>query len=159
VTRGFPIPRALIEMTHPDIPTNSIQVITSKELGLLHSNGFKLVPLSDNHKLEIWGPIYDDPFYWKVNDFTSAEISSKFKNIASALGKTHIQDPEGNDLYLQVLFTSSCFSSPSSMFVGKNKSGAGELKLGTLIPCSTFIPSSEILFVVDITKYNRLRIF
>ncbi len=79
-------------------------VITSKELCLLHSNGFKLVPLSKNHEFTIkWGPIYDNPSFWQIDDFCTAEISTKFKNVASTLGKTHIKDSENKDLYLQVL--------------------------------------------------------
>jgi hypothetical protein len=81
-----------------------IHIIDSKDLILLFSNGFKLVPLSDDHKPVVqWSPIYDNPSYWQIGDLRTAETSSKFKNVASALGKTHLKDYEGKDLYLQVL--------------------------------------------------------
>ena len=67
--------------------------------------GFKLVPLSKNHSpaIDEWTPIYENPNYWRIDDFNDPKIVLKFKNVATTLGKTHIKDSKGNDLYIQVL--------------------------------------------------------
>ncbi len=86
---------------HPD---NSLSDISTHDLCSLYKAGFKLVPLSDDHRPVIqWGPIYDNPCYWQTDEFNAPEINAKFKNVASTLGKTHLKDPENKDLYLQVL--------------------------------------------------------
>ena len=103
-------------MTYFNTPTNSIHIITSKELCLLYKPGFKLVPLLENHEFpQKWGAIYDNPHYWQISDFNDPTVDaiflncehpavcSQFKNIASTVGKTHLKDSEGKDLYLQVL--------------------------------------------------------
>jgi len=70
----------------------------------LRKLGFKLVPLSENHNpLVEWTPIYESSNYWKAEDFNDSQVYSKFKNVATTLGKTHILDSEGHNLYIQVL--------------------------------------------------------
>ena len=87
-----------------DKSNHSAVTIPSDLLSSLHQSGFKPVPLSYNGiPTTQWTPIYDNPSYWQIDDFTTAETSSMFKNVASALGKTHLKDSEGKDLYLQVL--------------------------------------------------------
>ncbi|MGD9674010.1 MAG: hypothetical protein AB7U98_11095 [Candidatus Nitrosocosmicus sp.] len=74
------------------------------ELANLYKIGFKPVALYENHgPVDEWTPIFRDPHYWKLEDFNDHRVCSKFKNVASTLGKTHIQDSKGNDLYIQVL--------------------------------------------------------
>ena len=78
--------------------------ITSDILINFWKLGFKLVSLSANHKpTGEWTPIYENPNYWKVEDFVDSKVYSKFRNVATTLGKTHILDSEGHDLYIQVL--------------------------------------------------------
>lgn len=85
--------------------TNQKKPISSKELVNHHKAGFKLVPLSEDHVPAVneTTPIYENPNYWNVNDFNDPKIVLKFKNVATTLGKTHIKDSKGNDLYIQVL--------------------------------------------------------
>ncbi|MDF0682431.1 MAG: hypothetical protein P0116_15855, partial [Candidatus Nitrosocosmicus sp.] len=65
----------------------------------LHKLGFKLVALSEEGlPIEAWTSIYENSDYWKESDFTNPVVSSKFKNIASTTGKTHLKDPNGTDL-------------------------------------------------------------
>lgn len=67
-----------------------------------HKLGFKLIPLSSDHKPEdSWTQIYTDPNFWSVESQISN--SSKFKNIATVFGETHIKDLEGKNLYLNNL--------------------------------------------------------
>ncbi len=74
----------------------------------LHKLGFKLLPLSvDNTEVMPWTPIYEDPNFWSENKLTSEY--SKFKNIATVFGKTHLKDSERRDLYLNGL---DCDSEP-----------------------------------------------
>ncbi len=84
--------------------TNQKKRIISKELVELRKSGFKLVPLSENGTpaIDNWTPIYENPNYWNDKDFNDPSVCSKFHNIASTLGKTHIKD-QGQDLYLKVL--------------------------------------------------------
>jgi hypothetical protein len=79
--------------------------IGSEELAGLHESGFKLTPLSPNNTpaIESWTPFYEDQYYWNKADFNDPKVYSKFYNVASTLGKTHIKDSEGNELYIQVL--------------------------------------------------------
>ena len=66
-----------------------------------HKMGFKLVPLSsDNKPVVKWNPIYEDPNFWTAEKM---EAESKFQNVATVFGKTHIKDSEGRDLYLNGL--------------------------------------------------------
>jgi len=85
--------------------SNQKKRIGPKELASLHESGFKLTPLSVNNtpSIESWTPIYEDPYYWNNADFDDPKVYSKFHNVASTLGKTHIKDSEGNELYIQVL--------------------------------------------------------
>jgi hypothetical protein len=63
------------------------------------------VPLSFNHKPIVdWTPIYDNPEYW--SDEKSIARCPKFQNIATAYGKTHIKDSDG-DLHLNGLDSDS----------------------------------------------------
>jgi DNA replicative helicase MCM subunit Mcm2 (Cdc46/Mcm family) len=73
-----------------------------------HKMGLKLVPLSsDNKPIVKWSPIYEDPNFW-TDEKLIAE-SSKFQNVATVFGKTHVKDSEGKDLYLNGL---DCDSEP-----------------------------------------------
>ena len=68
--------------------------------------GFKLVPLDINHEHDVdWSPIYNNPDYWHPNSFNDPTVSSRFVNVASALGKTHLKDIDNKNLYIQVLDT------------------------------------------------------
>jgi hypothetical protein len=70
----------------------------------LYELGFKPVPLSENHVPAVtWSDIYDNPDYWQVEKFSDPNVYSKFKNIASTVGKSHIKDPENKELFIQVL--------------------------------------------------------
>jgi replicative DNA helicase Mcm len=70
----------------------------------LYELGFKLVPLSENHRPVIeWSNIYDNIDYWKIDKFNDIIEYSKFKNVAATLGKSHIKDSKNNDLFIQVL--------------------------------------------------------
>lgn len=79
--------------------------IKQEVLDNLDKIGFKLVPLSENHTpvVDEWTPIHENPNYWKLEDFNDPSVYLKFRNVASSLGKTHLKDNEGNDLYIQVL--------------------------------------------------------
>lgn len=85
--------------------TNQKNRISSKELVNYHKAGFKLVPLSEDHVPAVneTTSIYENPKYWDVDDFNDPKTVLKFKNVATTLGKTHIKDSKGNDLYIQVL--------------------------------------------------------
>jgi replicative DNA helicase Mcm len=85
--------------------TNQKKRISPKDLVNHHKAGFKLVPLSEDHVPAVneTTPIYENPNYWNINDFNDPKIVLKFKNVATTLGKTHIKDSKGNDLYIQVL--------------------------------------------------------
>ncbi len=69
----------------------------------LYKIGFKLVPLAgDSTPVIPWTPIYEDPNYWTQERLI--QEASKFKNgVATVFGKTHLQDSEGNNLYLHEL--------------------------------------------------------
>src|SRR6476469_5622868 len=91
-----------LNSTDDDIDPNILQS--------LHRSGFKLVPLTEEGiPPEPWTSIYENSDYWKESDFTNPTIISKFKNIASTTGKTHIKDPNGNDLFLNALDVDSEF--------------------------------------------------
>jgi len=84
--------------------TVPIKIISPEILIQYHKMGFKVVPLLDNHvPVNEWTPIYDNPNYWNVKDFEDPKICSKFKNVATTFGKTHIRDSEDRELYLQAL--------------------------------------------------------
>ncbi len=127
-----------------------IHVITSKELCLLHNNGFKLVPLSDDNKpVTQWSPIYDNPSYWQIDDFTTTETSSMFKNVASTVGKTHLKDSEGKELYLQVL---DCDSEIIYDIITKRSLASAPLE-----KINNFLDELEIK--VDEKEFNNLTLF
>ena len=65
-----------------------------------HRLGFKLVPISFNHIPVVdWTPIYENPEYWSEEKLMAE--CSKFMNVATALGKTHVKDEGvGGDRYL-----------------------------------------------------------
>jgi replicative DNA helicase Mcm len=78
--------------------------LSSETLKSLHRLGFKLVALTDNGwPSRRWTPIYDNIDYWRESDFTNLSTISKFKNVASTAGKTHLKDSNGNNLFLNVL--------------------------------------------------------
>jgi hypothetical protein len=67
----------------------------------LHNMGFKLIPLGADGKtpaIKSTNEVYHNPNYW-TNEKIIQE-SSKFRNVATTFGKTHLDDPEGKDLYL-----------------------------------------------------------
>ncbi|MBV9667760.1 MAG: hypothetical protein JO327_06480 [Nitrososphaeraceae archaeon] len=73
-----------------------------------HKMGFKPVPLLSDSKPAIkWAPIYEDPNFWTDEKLVSE--SSRFKNVATVLGKTNIKDSAGQDLNLNSL---DCDSQP-----------------------------------------------
>ena len=96
-------------MNTKDIQLNTVQDyndidLNSQRLKSLFRLGFKLVPLNTEGEPSVpWTPIYENTDYWKESDFTNQAITSKFKNVASTVGKTHLKDPNGNDLFLNVL--------------------------------------------------------
>lgn len=78
--------------------------ISPKDLNNLKELGFKLVPLGENDQPSMkWGIIYYNPNYWKLDSFKDPMICSNFKNIATALGKTHLKDTNNDDLFIQAL--------------------------------------------------------
>src|SRR6476661_3590315 len=82
---------------------NHSETIPSSYLISLYDLGFKLVPLSENHipAIKEWGPIYDNPDYWNKERFNDPTEHSRFTNVASTVGITHIKDsPENKDLYI-----------------------------------------------------------
>jgi hypothetical protein len=59
----------------------------------LRKLGFKLVPLDNDHEHDAdWSPISDNPDYWHPDSFSDPTICSRFVNVASVLGKTHLKD-------------------------------------------------------------------
>ena len=75
-----------------------------ERLKALHRLGFKLVALTEEGlPSEPWTPIYENTDHWKESDFTDPAILSKFNNVASTAGKTHLKDARGNDLFLNAL--------------------------------------------------------
>jgi hypothetical protein len=92
----------MISSTKKDIVP--ISYINPEILIKHHKLGFKLVPLSENHvPVEPWTSIYDNPNHWNVEDFKDPKLYSKFKNVATTLGKTHIKDSENNHFYIRTL--------------------------------------------------------
>ena len=82
------------------IPSN----IEATTLISLYKIGFKIVPLSENHKPVIeWGTIYENPNYWKKDSLKIPEKCKDFKNVASTLGKSHLNDMDNKELFIQVL--------------------------------------------------------
>lgn len=68
--------------------------------------GFKLVPLSENHipAIKEWGSIYDNPDYWNKDKFNDPSEYSRFTNVVSTVGITHIKNTvENKDFYIRVL--------------------------------------------------------
>ncbi len=76
-------------------------------LASLYKLGFKLVPLDNNHEHGTeMSLIYNSPDYWHPDSFSDPAVCSRFVNVASALGKTHIKDPTNNkNLCIQFLDT------------------------------------------------------
>jgi hypothetical protein len=61
--------------------------------------GFKVISLSiDNGVVMSWTLIYDNPNYWSVEKLIAE--CSKFKNVATVFGESHVKDEKGLDLYL-----------------------------------------------------------
>ena len=87
------------------------ETIQPSNLISLSELGFKLVPLSENHIPAItWSDVYDNPDYWQKERFNDSIVYSKFANVASTVGKTHIKDSvENQDSYIQVLDVDSEF--------------------------------------------------
>ena len=76
--------------------------ILASELTKLSTIGFKLIPLLSKHIPTInWGQLYDDLEYWKPESLLANH--SKFKNVAIAMGPTHIKDKDGLNLNLNCL--------------------------------------------------------
>ena len=74
----------------------------------LYNLGFKLLPLSiDNTVVIPWTSIYENPDHWTAEKLITE--CSMFKNVATVFGKTHVEDSEGKDLYLNGL---DCDSEP-----------------------------------------------
>ncbi len=83
-----------------------------ERLKSLNKLGFKLVALTEEGlPSEPWTSMYENSDYWKESDFTNPTIISKFTNIASTTGKTHLKDPNGNDLFLNALDVDSKYVS------------------------------------------------
>jgi hypothetical protein len=92
-------------VSHFHVDSNNIKPSTLVEY---HKMGLKLVPLSsDNKPVVKWSQIYEDPNFWTAEKLVAE--SSKFQNVATVFGKTHIKDSEGGDLYLNGL---DCDSEP-----------------------------------------------
>ena len=87
-----------------NMTNNNHNSIEPKVLISLHRLGFKLVALSENHKPVIeWSSIYNNSEYWNIQKFNDPKEYSKFKNVVSTVGKSHLRDSENNDLFIQVL--------------------------------------------------------
>ena len=79
----------------------SAEVIRPAQLIGLHKIGFKLVPLDEDGKPAIaWTDIYDNVNYWNPDKLV--QESYRFKNVATAFGKTHLKDDQGQ-LYLYAI--------------------------------------------------------
>ncbi len=64
--------------------------------------GLKPIPLSSNHVPAMnWSQIYDDPEYWKPESLLANH--SKFRNVATTMGSTHIKDKDGLNLNVNCL--------------------------------------------------------
>jgi replicative DNA helicase Mcm len=86
------------------LSNNNNNYLNPTTLLSLHKAGFKLVPLAQNHTPSIsWGPIYENPDYWSIEKLETSDIYSKFINVASTVGKTHIKDSDNKELFIQVL--------------------------------------------------------
>jgi DNA replicative helicase MCM subunit Mcm2 (Cdc46/Mcm family) len=93
------------DISHSASENISIRPATLIEL---HKAGFKLIALSAKNKvIESWTPIYEDPNYWTAERLANPIEYSKFVNVATVFGKTHIKDEQGLDLYL------NCFDADS----------------------------------------------
>jgi hypothetical protein len=76
--------------------------ILYSELTKLSMIGLKPIPLSSDHIPTMnWSQIYDDPEYWNRGSLLANH--SKFKNVATAMGPTHIKDKDGLNLNLNCL--------------------------------------------------------
>ena len=77
--------------------------LSAEQLTLLYNIGFKLIPLGDDAKtpaIKSTNEIYLNPKYWTAEKIAQLR---NIKNVATTFGKTHLSDPEGNDLYLHEL--------------------------------------------------------
>src|SRR4051812_1839485 len=108
--------------------TNNNNYLNPSTLLPLHKAGFKLVPLAENHQPSIsWTPIYENPDYWSIEKLEAPDTYSKFINVASTAGKTHIKDSDNKDLYIQVLDVDSQYvldviSTPISQLTNSSES-------------------------------------
>lgn len=69
-----------------------------------HHPGLKLVPLGSDSKTPViksTNEVYDYPEYWTGEQLK--QEYSRFANLRTTLGKTHVKDEKGEDLYLQRL--------------------------------------------------------
>jgi hypothetical protein len=78
---------------------NENESIRPASLIHLYKLGFRAVPLSfDNAVVMPWSNIYDDPDFWSPEKLVTE--CSKFKNVATIFGKTHVKDEKGLELHL-----------------------------------------------------------
>ena len=76
--------------------------IQPNDLINLHNIGFKPVALDEkNREVEAWTPIYENPNYWTPEKLK--QQAHKFRNVATAFGKSQLKDEESRDLYLNCL--------------------------------------------------------
>lgn len=88
-------------MTVNDMLYNGKGVVI-KTILLYHEAGFIIIPLGDDRKtpaVPSTKAIYDNP----STPEGLRENKHLFKNIATLLGKTHLKDADGRDLYLNIL--------------------------------------------------------
>jgi hypothetical protein len=124
--------------------------------------GLKPIPLSSNHIPAVnWGQIYNDPEYWTPESLLANH--SKFSNVATTMGSTHIKDKDGLNLNLNCLdvdseYVSRLLSIPLNLLYLEIKP---ELKakiqtfaLGLeIIPSGMSIESISILSVLQKVTY------
>jgi hypothetical protein len=89
--------------TYNDATYDNIVYVSIRPATLiqLHKMGFKQVPLSANNEAVIpWNPIYENSDIWTPERLANPTEYSKFVNVATVFGKTHIKDEQGLELYL-----------------------------------------------------------
>jgi hypothetical protein len=85
-------------------PNKSSELIPFVDLQNLKRIGFKLVPLRQDYvtpNVLSTNEIYNDPEFW--SDERLRKDHHRFYGVATLLGKSHIKDETGNDLYLNVI--------------------------------------------------------
>jgi hypothetical protein len=85
-------------------PNKSCERIPFGDLQNLKRIGFKLVPLRQDYvtpNVLSTNDIYNDPEFW--SDERLQKDHHRFYGVATLLGKSHIKDESGNDLYLNVI--------------------------------------------------------